>query len=205
MVLENQVGDTNLQIRLNDGKYLLAISDGMGSGEKARKASKFVIDTLNTMLSKGFERNETIQLINSELRFNKDDEMYATIDMSILDLYNGKILMSKNGACSTYIKNKKSVTVYQGKNLPVGIVQDAGLEIQEADLQEGDIILMCSDGLLACKNEMKKDWIEEFLKNINTNNVQKMAELITNEAMDNSFGIPKDDITVIAARIIKKK
>jgi len=177
----------------------------MGSGEKARNASKFVVDTLNTMLSKGFKRNETIQLINSELSFNKEDEMYATIDISILDLYSGKMLMSKNGACNTYIKNKKAVAVYQGKNLPVGIVQDAGFEIQEKELTEGDIILMCSDGLLACKDETKKDWIEEFLKNVNTNNVQKIAELITNEAVDNSLGIPKDDITVIVARIIKKK
>ena len=198
-------GDSNLQIRLNDGKYLLAISDGMGNGKKAQDASKFVINTLNTLLSNGFEKNETIQLINSELNFNKDDEMYATIDMSILDLYNGKILISKNGACNTYIKNKRSISVYKGNNLPVGIIQETSLNNQEADLNEGDIILMCSDGLIACKNEMKADWIEEFLKNIDTNNVQKIADLITNEAIDNSFGVPQDDITVIVAKIIKKK
>ena len=131
--------------------------------------------------------------------------MYATIDMSILDLYNGKILISKNGACNTYIKNKRSISVYKGNNLPVGIIQETSLNNQEADLNEGDIILMCSDGLIACKNEMKADWIEEFLKNIDTNNVQKIADLITNEAIDNSFGVPQDDITVIVAKIIKKK
>ena len=198
-------GDSNLQIRLKDGKYLLAISDGMGSGETARKASKFVIDSLNTLLSNGFEQEETIQLINSELNFNKDSEMYATLDMSVLDLYSGNILISKNGACNTYIKNKKMVNVYRGSSLPVGIVQDAKLDTNEAELAEGDIILMCSDGLLEAKDEHKKDWIEEFLKNVNTNNVQKIADLIINEAIDNSFGTPKDDITVIVAKIIKKK
>ena len=58
-------------MRLNDGKYLLAISDGMGTGEKAKSASKFVVNSLNTLLSKGFEREETLRLINSELNFNK--------------------------------------------------------------------------------------------------------------------------------------
>ncbi len=198
-------GDSNLTMRLNDGKYLLAISDGMGSGEKAKKASKFVINSLNTLLSKGFEQDETIKLINSELNFNKDSEMYATVDMSILDLYKGNILISKNGGCNTYIKSKKGVKVYSGKNLPVGIVEDAGLELQEAELEEGDIILMSSDGLLESKDESKKDWIQEFLNNINTNNVQKISDLITSEAIDNSYGLPKDDITVIVARIIKKK
>lgn len=177
----------------------------MGSGEEARKASKFVINSLNNLLSRGFEQDETIKLINSELNFNKNDEMYASLDMSILDLYSGTILISKNGACNTYIKNKKNVNVYRGNSLPVGIVKDAGLDIQETQLNEGDIILMCSDGLLDIKDDVKKDWIEEFLKNVNTNNVQKIADLITSEAIDKSFGSPKDDITVIVSKIIKKK
>lgn len=198
-------GDSNLQIRLNDGKYLLAISDGMGSGEKARRASKFVINNLSNLLSKGFEQDETIKLINSELNFNKDNEMYASLDMSVLDLYRGSLLISKNGACNTYIKSQKSVTVYKGKNLPIGILQEAGLESQEVELHEGDIILMCSDGLLDAKAEKHGDWVEEFLKNVTTNGVQKIADLITSEAIDNSFGSPKDDITVIVAKIIKKK
>ena len=33
-------GDCSLQIKLEDGKYLLAISDGMGTGKKARECSK---------------------------------------------------------------------------------------------------------------------------------------------------------------------
>ena len=192
-------------MRLNDGKYLLAISDGMGSGEKAKRASKFVINSLNTLLSNGFEQDETIKLINSELNFNKDSEMYATVDMSILDLFKGSILISKNGACNTYIKSKKNVKVYKGNGLPVGIVDDAGLDCQEDTLNEGDIILMCSDGLLENSIEYKGDWIQDFLKNVNTNNVQKIADLITSEAIDNSFGAPKDDITVIVSKIIKKK
>ena len=198
-------GDSNLQMRLNDGKYLLAISDGMGSGEKARRASKFVMNSLNTLLSKGFEQEETIQLINSELNLNRDSEMYATVDISVLDLYQGNILLSKNGACNTYIKNKRNVNIYQGNNLPVGIVENTELNTQEVELNEGDIILMCSDGLLESNDETKKDWVEDFLKNVNTNNVQKIADLITGEAIDHSFGVPKDDITVIVAKIIKKK
>lgn len=64
---------------------------------------------------------------------------------------------------------------------------------------------MCSDGLLESKENYSKDWIEEFLKNINTNNVQKMADLLLSEAIDNSYGIANDDITVIVTKILKKK
>ena len=53
--------------------------------------------------------------------------------------------------------------------------------------------------------EKVADWIEEFLKNINTNNVQKMADLLLSEAIDNSYGIANDDMTVIVTKILKKK
>jgi stage II sporulation protein E len=198
-------GDCNLEVRLEDGKYLLAISDGMGSGLKARESSKFVINTLNNLLAKGFENESVLELINSELNLKKDEEMYATVDMSVLDLYKGEMSIFKNGACNTYIKNKKNVEVYSSKEMPVGVLDNISFSEEKVTVNEGDIILMCSDGLLESKDEIRRDWIQEFLKNVNTNNVQKIADLIVSEAIDNSFGMVKDDITVIVAKIIKRK
>jgi len=89
--------------------------------------------------------------------------------------------------------------------MPVGVIENVELLRESQSLNEGDIILMCSDGLLdAAKENVKSDWIKEFLENINTNNVQKIADLIVSEAIDNSYGNVKDDITVIVAKIIKK-
>ena len=44
-------GDCSSQIKLGDGKYLLAISDGMGSGPYARKNSKIAISMLERLLN----------------------------------------------------------------------------------------------------------------------------------------------------------
>ena len=41
------------------------------------------------------------------------------------------------------------------------------------------------------------------LKEINTNNVKKMADIIINEAIDNGYGVLKDDMTVIVAKVNK--
>lgn len=200
-----QSGDTNMQVKLKDGKYVLAISDGMGSGEDARKASKNVIDSLNQLLLDGFDPEETLELINSNMNLVQKNDMYASLDLNVLDLYTGKICMIKNGACNTYIKNKKNVTVYNSKNMPIGTVDKIQFEKQCIDLKEDDIIVMCSDGVLDAKNELSNDWMENFLKNLNTNNVQKIADLIVSEAIDNSYGVAADDITVIVAKILKRK
>ena len=201
----DQSGDSNMQVKLKDGKYVLAISDGMGSGEAARCASKSVIDSLNKLLLDGFDPDETLELINSNLTLIQKNDMYASLDLNVLDLYTGKICMIKNGACNTYIKNKKNVAVYNSNNVPIGTVDKIKFEKQCIELKEEDIIVMCSDGVLDAKNELSNDWIENFLKNVNTNNVQKIADLIVSEAIDNSYGVASDDITVIVAKILKRK
>ena len=50
---------------IKDGKYLIAISDGMGSGPEARKSSQIVIKMLQRLLNSGFEKDTSIDLINS--------------------------------------------------------------------------------------------------------------------------------------------
>lgn len=198
-------GDCNLQIKLDDGKYLLAISDGRGTGRKARSTSRTLLKVLKNLLLAGFNKEESIKLINSSLYLNKDDEMYATADISILDLYEGTLTSIKNAACTTYIKNKNNIKKIDSKELPVGILEDIELNPEITKLNDGDIILMCSDGLLESKEDISKDWVESFLKNVNTNNVQKISDLIVAEAIDNSYGIVKDDITVIVAKVVKRK
>lgn len=198
-------GDCNLQMKLKDGKYLLAISDGMGSGRKARQSSKLAIKMLEDMLVNGFDDDEVINFINDSVNFNTDSEMYSTMDFAILDLYTGTAKFAKSGACNTYIKNRKNVKVIQSHTMPVGMLEKAELDVQDVEVSDGDIIVMCSDGLLESQNNMNKDWIEEYIRNISTTNVQKVADLIVAEAIDNSFGIAKDDITVIIAKVMKKK
>lgn len=202
---ENVSGDCNLQARLDDGKYILAIADGMGSGKEARESSKFAIKMIKKLLLSGFEKEESLGLINSSLELNTSNETYTSLDLSILDLYTGQAEIIKSGACNTYIKNKKNIRKVSLESLPVGITERAELQSKTITLEEGDILLMCSDGVLESKNEIKKDWIEEFFKNVSTNNVQKLADFILAEAIDNSYGIAKDDMTVIVCKIVKKK
>lgn len=198
-------GDCNLQMRLDDGKYILAISDGMGTGAKARENSKLVVTKLKQLLQNGFEKEQTINIINSALSLKTKEDEFATLDMCVLDLFEGNLSLIKNGACNTYIKNKKNISIIKSEEMPIGTGLDVTLKEKVIPVSDGDIVLICSDGLLDSKEELKKDWVEEFLKNLSTNNVQKISDMILAEAIDNNYGIARDDITVIVAKIIKKK
>ena len=198
-------GDTSLQTKLNDGKYLLAISDGMGSGPEARKSSKIAIKMLERMLMSGFKKDVSVKMINSTLSANNEEDMYATLDILILDLYQGNIEFIKNGACPTYIKRNKEVELINSISLPTGIINDIDLVVYDKDIRDGDIIVMCSDGIIESNSEYlhKELWLKYFLEELETDDVQQIADLIISEAIDNDYGKEKDDMTVIVAKVNK--
>ena len=200
----NFSGDSNLDLKLDDGKYLLAISDGMGTGLNARETSSTVLKVLKNFLSAGFEKEKTLELINSSLNLDLNEEMYASLDLAIFDLYEGNLYSIKNGSSNTYIKNKKNIQILKSNQMPLGIVNQITLSETLVKLVDGDIIVLASDGIIESSDISKNDWLEEFLKNATTNNVQKLADLILAEAIDNSYGVAHDDMTVIVAKIMKK-
>lgn len=203
---ESVSGDSNLRISLEDGKYLLMISDGMGSGPEARKSSQIAVKMFGRLLSTGFDKETSIKLINNAISSNTKEETYATLDIMVLDLYSGNVEYIKNGACPTFIKNKNNVDILKNLSLPAGILNNIDLIVHSRDVENNDIIVMCSDGILESASEYtnKEIWLKNILEQIETTSSQKIADIILKEAIDNDFGKAKDDMTIIVTKLTKK-
>lgn len=199
-------GDSNTQIKLGDGKYLIAISDGMGSGPYARKNSKIAISMLERLLNSGFDKNTSINLINSAILNANSEEMYATLDIEILDLFAGKAEFLKNAACPTYIKRNRNVTMINSNSLPAGIINNAKVDCFDTDLQDDDIIVICSDGIIESNAEYdnKELWVKNLLEDIQTDIPERIADIILKESIDNNMGKPRDDMSVIVSKVMRK-
>ena len=112
----------------------------------------------------------------------------------------------KNGAMPTYIKQNKKVQVIKSKTLPTGIVKELNADVFDKDLENEQIIVMCSDGVIDSNIEYKNKelWLKYLLEDIEITTPQKIADIILNEAIDNNYGKIKDDMTVIVFKIVKK-
>ncbi len=199
-------GDSVLNIRLKDGKYLVALSDGMGSGKDARQSSNKALKMLENLLLSGFDKKTSLELINSSL-INQNEEIFATLDIAIVDLYKGNIEFIKSGACPTYIKNNKKVQIIKANSLPAGIINNSSsLQSFDRDITDGDIMLMCTDGILDSNVEYKNKelWIKYLMEDIDTTNTKKIADLVLNEAVDNSYGVAKDDMSVVVCKFLRQ-
>lgn len=203
---ETVSGDSSIQIKLKDGKYLLGLSDGMGSGPEARKSSQIAVKMLGRLLSNGFDKETSIELINNTILANSEIETYTTLDIMILDLYDGNSEYIKNGAAPTFIKNNKNVDIIKSIALPTGILNDVDLVVYDRDIEDEDIIIMCTDGIIDSNKEYKNKelWVKNILENIETKDAQKIADIIIKEAIDNNYGKAQDDMSIIVVKLKKK-
>ena len=90
--------------------------------------------------------------------------------------------------------------------LPTGIVKNITISGVEHKIQDGDIILMCTDGVVDSNIEYKNKslWVKYLIEDIQNSNPQKIADLVINEAIDNNYGKVKDDMSVLVYKVIKK-
>lgn len=199
----NISGDNYSFIELKDSKFMLALSDGMGTGYKASLESGTTIRLLEKFLYAGFHKDMAVKTINSLLLMKSNEETYATIDLSVINKYNGEVEFVKVGAVSTFIKYEDHVDVIKIGSLPVGILKNVEMEFVKKKLHDGDFVIMVSDGILDSNpNEMNKErWLAEVINDIHTRNPQKIADEILSICIEANGGTACDDMTVMVAKI----
>lgn len=197
-------GDCYLYDNINKGRYMLAISDGMGSGRTAVMESGVTISLLEKFMNAGYERNSAIKAINSVLLLRSCEENYATIDLGIIDLYNGVGEFIKIGSASTFIKSGNEVRVLRSSSLPVGILDDIDVESEIINLDDGDIIVMVTDGVEDSMGLDNEKWLRDAIRSMDSGNPRDIADRIIHMAEENYKGEIMDDMTVLVSKIWKQ-
>jgi stage II sporulation protein E len=196
-------GDNYSFIELKDGKFMLALSDGMGTGPKAALESNTTITLLEKFLYAGFDKDVALKAINSMMLLKSNEETYSTVDMTVINKYTGEVEFVKVGAVSAFIKHEDEVQVIRNTTLPVGILSHIDVELVKKKLTDGDFVIMVTDGVLDCNKDIvdKEKWLAEMIMNMSTRNPQRMAEDIIQSCLEANGGVPPDDMTVMAAKI----
>lgn len=201
---ENICGDNFSFSKINESRFIMALSDGMGSGETAYEDSETVVDLLEQFMEAGFKEESTIKLINSILVLRSEEQTLSTIDMAIFDLFSGRCEFIKIGAAATFIKRKDEVKVIMSYSIPAGVFNTVDCDREIFDLRSGDMIIMMTDGVLDCLNtQNKEEYMVEMIKNINSKNAKEVANTILEQSKKESGGEAIDDMTVVVATIWK--
>ena len=198
-------GDTFLMTELPGGKQGIALSDGMGSGEDAFRASSMVVEMLEELLGAGFPVKTAVQMMNTALVIGREEVRFCTVDVTLFDLYEGACEFVKAGAAATFLKRQGEVEIIRSATLPIGVLQDIEIDTETRRLESGDYVIMVTDGVMDALPAGEQDVLMcTFIQDTDILNPRELAHHILGRVLEWSGEVPLDDMTVLVAGLWSK-
>lgn len=195
-------GDAVLVRSLPGGQEMLALSDGMGHGTCAQQESRKTLELLSLCMEAGYTRGQAMTAVNGAMLSATGGEQFATVDLCLVNLWNGETVMNKLGACASFILQGRKIHTVEGAALPLGIIEHAPPMEHTFTLGEGDVLLLLSDGV-SDAFQQEADLLK-LLENSREQMPQRIADMLLREALMQENGLPADDMTVLCAKVASR-
>ncbi len=182
-----------------EGYHISAISDGAGSGKRADRYSRTVIQMFENLMEDGIELGLAIRLMNLYLNLRGENDRLATLDICAIDLTSGDTSFYKYGASASFVKGRQGVEVVNMEDKDSGNLP--ATHYKPAALTAGDFAILISDGVLeAFSEEGEVLGLQRFIEGLDTTNAQQLADELLREAMARVKG-HQDDMTILVTRL----
>jgi len=203
---EKVSGDNYSILEMDCGKLVVLLSDGMGSGERAGRESRMIIERMETLLEAGHSEAAAINIVNNTLLAAGDPVNMSTLDVCSLDLYTGKCEFRKLGGAASFIKSNVFVEPIMMNRLPLGIYFRNGDEMVSRELMDNDYLIMVTDGVLdAFSSGNYEEMLCQYLRDLRDCSPSEAAQRILQFALKCSGGRVKDDMTVLVLEIFQSR
>ena len=192
---EDVSGDSKAILAPSMNKRIFALSDGMGSGEKAMLSSQKSLHMIENFYKAGFEDGLILSLSNQLLRL-VNDEHFSALDIVVVDMVDGGADIIKLGAPSSFIIRKSAIEVLKSTSPPMGVLDKINPTTARYQLYDGDMMVLASDGVVDALGE---NGVIDVVNSADTFNPQTLAEKLLDSALD---GGAEDDCTVLVLRLV---
>ncbi len=189
---EKVCGDTVSFFETDEGAFHCLLSDGMGSGRDAALSSRLAAIMLEKLLTVGASASDALCMVNKALT-QKEEEVFATVDLLAIDRYTAEATLIKAGAAPTFLFRGGVCKRFESRTPPAGIMQDVIAEKHTFKVRRGDVILLLSDGVLQVGDS------DEALPSVPAGSAHAVASAVLSEARDRTAC--SDDMSVCAVRV----
>lgn len=198
-------GDNFSILEMENGNFLMGLSDGMGSGSTACKESELVLDLVERFLEAGFSMETAIRMMNSAMVLKGEEDLYSTVDLCNIDLYSGQASFFKIGAAASFLKRDGEVSYFSSNSLPVGVGNNPEIDRKEIALKNGDFVVMVTDGVLEYLHVPRpEETMKEIIESIDSRHPGILVKKIMERVMLFTGGRVSDDMTILATCIWEK-
>lgn len=192
-------GDSYIVTELKDNNKIIAISDGMGSGEKSKEASLAVINMVESLIKTGINKTDILNITNKVVRARDGGTMSASLDMCVLNEKKDVVEFVKLGAAPSYIIVDGIVKKVDVNGETLGVAKDVAYTNSSYEVKRNTYVIMMSDGAVS---ELNEKTIQDVLNKLgNEFNESKLMDGLMDVLINNQSKLVLDDITVITAKI----
>jgi sigma-B regulation protein RsbU (phosphoserine phosphatase) len=203
-------GDYIGLIRKQDGSFLISIGDVMGKGLRAGLLTAMIHGALKGISGQELEPHEILTCLNIALirdfqRFNA----FATFLVSIYD-EKSRVLRWANAGQNfplLWKKRTKQCRFLDLKGVMIGMIEPLNTQTQKIQLEEGDVVLWYSDGLVELFNERRQKYgIERVIQCVEEYGIDGIPKVIEHLKKDvyafcGNFDL-SDDVSFIAMKAL---
>lgn len=182
---ESVCGDSVNSFETEGGLLCLLLSDGMGSGESARRESALTSRLMKQFLQAGIEAEAALKTLNAALSLRAAETGgFSTIDLLTMNLKSGEGVLYKYGAAPSYVKRGGNVRRITGATLPAGLRDTpSGPDVTRFPTENGSFIVLISDGVA---DALHDEWLQNLLAGWEDKDPQVLAGLILSESAKRS-------------------
>ncbi len=202
-----EVGGDFYDFLTNGGdSFGLVIGDASGKGMPAAMLMLQIQAILKS--DKNHERSvhQTMEILNDYLCKNIPAKHFATLFWGTYDYSNGSLVYINAGHNFPIIIHQNDETQFLKTTGPaLGIIKNASFSVESVELQQGDTLVLYTDGVTEAMNLQKDTYGESRLQEILINNRTKKSEEIINSIIEdikkfNTYGCKDDDITIVVLK-----
>ncbi|HTR48387.1 MAG TPA: SpoIIE family protein phosphatase [Verrucomicrobiae bacterium] len=195
-------GDCFDVIELGGGRHGFFLGDVSGKGISAALLATLLQGIFYTTASMDLDLPSIFARVNHYLCDRSGDDRYATVFYGILDP-SGRFDYVNAGHVPPLIRRGSgAIEGLASGNLPVGMFGDVDYLSASATLEEGDFMVIYSDGVSEAANPhselFEEERLRKLLQEFKGENVEQLAEAIRDGVRAFTAGAPQsDDITML--------
>ncbi|MBQ7159594.1 MAG: serine/threonine-protein phosphatase [Treponema sp.] len=199
-------------IRLSDTRHIFVLGDLSGKGISASMSMVIVKSIIRTFLAETKDFKLLVEKVNQFIRFNLPKGTFFEGVFGLLDFNDNMMYYINCGipALFVYTRAFNNVIEVQGDGRVLGFVKDIGplIKVKKLQLNPGDIVVTCSDGLIDCQSlrgeRFGKDRVQKAITENAMYDASKMSQFIF-ESLTNfiSKGLD-DDVSILVLKCLSK-
>jgi len=167
------------------GTFVITIADVVGKGIGAAMLMSNLQAMVRSLARQLSEPSLLLERINADLISRVGEGRFITCFLMTLNPRNHRIRYANAGHNQPLLcRSSEEMLSLEVRGIPLGILDDSRYEAYETKLEDGDVLLLYSDGITECRGATDDLFGEERLKSVLAGSSNSDAEDIRNAVFD---------------------